>query len=60
LSVIESQQKGWICPVCGKGLAPWKESCDCVKQITIKVNTEPLHRDFYFYKSTGDPNIIIS
>jgi hypothetical protein len=20
---------GWICPVCGKGLAPWARECDC-------------------------------
>jgi hypothetical protein len=23
--------KGWTCPNCGKGLAPWKASCNCVK-----------------------------
>lgn len=21
--------KGWICPVCGKGLAPWVDYCPC-------------------------------
>lgn len=20
---------GWICPVCGKGLAPWVSACSC-------------------------------
>lgn len=20
---------GWICPVCGKGLAPWVKECSC-------------------------------
>jgi len=20
---------GWVCPVCGAGLAPWKSKCDC-------------------------------
>lgn len=24
---------GWICPKCGRGNAPWKESCDCVNPI---------------------------
>lgn len=23
--------KGWECPVCGKGLAPHVNECDCVK-----------------------------
>ena len=25
-------KKGWICPVCGRGMAPWVKSCDCVTQ----------------------------
>ena len=23
------EQKGWICPVCGRGLAPWVDCCPC-------------------------------
>ena len=23
------EQKGWICPVCGRGLAPWVSFCPC-------------------------------
>ena len=23
------KQYGWICPVCGKGLAPWVSECTC-------------------------------
>lgn len=23
--------KGWECPKCGKGLAPWVKECDCVQ-----------------------------
>jgi len=23
------EQKGWICPVCGRGLAPWVSWCPC-------------------------------
>jgi hypothetical protein len=23
------EQKGWICPVCGRGLAPWMDCCPC-------------------------------
>lgn len=25
---------GWKCPVCGKGMAPWVPSCDCVSKST--------------------------
>ena len=23
------EQKGWICPVCGRGVAPWVDCCPC-------------------------------
>ena len=23
------KQEGWICPVCGRGVAPWVEVCPC-------------------------------
>lgn len=23
-------RKGWICPACGRGNAPWNPSCECV------------------------------
>ena len=23
------EQKGWICPVCGRGVAPWLDYCPC-------------------------------
>jgi predicted amidophosphoribosyltransferase len=23
------KQEGWICPVCGRGLAPWVDYCPC-------------------------------
>lgn len=26
---MENKQYGWICPVCGKGLAPWVSECPC-------------------------------
>lgn len=25
-----SEAKGWVCPVCGRGMAPWKGKCNCV------------------------------
>ena len=27
-------QMGWICPKCGKVLAPWRAECDCHKKTT--------------------------
>lgn len=27
------EQKGWICPVCGRGLAPWTSFCPCQDDI---------------------------
>jgi len=26
--------KGWVCPVCGKGLSPFTPSCDCTLKLT--------------------------
>lgn len=26
-----SPQQGWICPVCGRGMAPWMRWCICAK-----------------------------
>ena len=34
------EQKGWICPVCGRGLAPWTSSCPCVSTRGIVYNTK--------------------
>lgn len=35
------EQKGWICPVCGRGVAPWMNWCPCQKDgpiNTVKSN----------------------
>ena len=32
------QQYGWICPVCGKGLAPWVRECSCVNNNNNTMN----------------------
>jgi hypothetical protein len=32
---MENKQYGWICPVCGKGLAPWVSECSCVMSNTM-------------------------
>ena len=28
-------ETGWICPKCGRGIAPWKSYCDCNDTWTI-------------------------
>ena len=28
-------ETGWICPKCGRGIAPWKSYCDCNSNWTI-------------------------
>lgn len=33
------EQKGWICPVCGRGLAPWMSSCPCNSDAEITYGT---------------------
>lgn len=30
-----SKKKGWICPVCGRGVAPWIDVCPCQNDINV-------------------------
>ena len=36
------KQEGWICPVCGRGVAPWMSFCPCQinKNITWATRTD--------------------
>ena len=39
------EQKGWICPVCGRGVAPWTSYCPCQgSEIKITYDTKSTHR----------------
>lgn len=33
------EQKGWICPVCGRGVAPWMDYCPCQSDWKITYGT---------------------
>ena len=33
------EQKGWICPVCGRGVAPWMNWCPCQSDWKITYGT---------------------
>lgn len=42
---------GWICPVCGKGLAPWMSYCDCVNHKSSNININYQYIDGSFAKT---------
>lgn len=27
--IINYGSTGWICPICGKGVSPWRDNCPC-------------------------------
>lgn len=31
--------QGWVCPKCGKVLAPWRSECDCYKRDLSTITT---------------------
>lgn len=49
------EQKGWICPICGRGLAPWTSSCPCVSTREIVYNSET---DEERFSLTGTSSIV--
>ena len=34
-------KEGWVCPKCGKVLAPWMSSCDCYQQYKNEITIQP-------------------
>ena len=57
------EQKGWICPVCGRGVAPWVDYCPCQGDWKITYGTgtttdnEELNRIFELNNSRVDEMI---
>lgn len=41
------EQKGWICPVCGRGVAPWVDYCPCRAGTGITYGTGTLNLPEY-------------
>lgn len=39
------EQKGWICPVCGRGVAPWVNYCPCQSIENIASGTGTMNVD---------------
>ena len=53
-------QMGWICPKCGKVLAPWRAECDCHEKRTIttdKSNINSINTGTYINNSTLTPDV---
>ena len=45
------KQEGWICPVCGRGVAPWVDCCPCQKDvgiINVTTTTESVDLSKYY------------
>jgi len=58
---MSQENKGWECPVCGNGIAPWIKSCDC-KQTSLSDQWEQYSKQFDPWPNyqkpgtwTGDP-----
>lgn len=38
----EFAQKGWVCPVCGRGMSPWVDMCHCHENTGAITNNQTL------------------
>ena len=52
------EQKGWICPVCGRGVAPWVDMCPCQNnwKITYGTSTDGTYDIKEYLKQIGQYN----
>ena len=50
---------GWICPVCGRGVAPDQKYCSCRPQVYPTYPTYPIY-PYWWYRTTCSPASDIS
>lgn len=50
-------QEGWLCPKCGKVLAPWREECDHVIRMSFKftIPATPYTPSQPLWETANDP-----
>ena len=48
------EQKGWICPVCGRGVAPWADYCPCQSDWKITYGTSTTEEVLREYQDMMD------
>ena len=62
--------EGWICPLCGRGKAPWIVECDCWAnnitttqtdtevKVASKVGVNPEYKEWYerYFRQRGESN----
>ena len=57
----QGQQQGWICPICGRGVAPWLTWCPCVNNITYSnINSTSGTNTTYSLKNDGSSQTTVA
>ena len=54
---MEHQTQGWVCPRCGKSLAPWVRECDCSGEAKVMPPYSWIYPSYRLERrpETGDP-----
>lgn len=50
-----AHQTGWICPKCGRVLAPWMPGCNCAETRTVTYSTGTATNQGPSCRMTGEP-----